>query len=108
MPHHVGEKIPDTRNEIDVVLMHGVVPLFVSCKNGNIEEEELYKLHTVAERFGGPLARKMLIATELDRKSESADRAFVQRAWDMNVYLVKNAGNMSDGEWRKVFTDAVR
>ena len=108
VPHHVGEKIPDTRNEIDVVLMHGVVPLFVSCKNGNIEEEELYKLHTVAERFGGPHARKMLIATELDRKSESADRAFVQRAWDMNVYLVKNAGNMSDGEWRKVFTDAVR
>ena len=108
VPHHIGEKIPDTRNEIDVVLMHGIVPLFISCKNGNIEEEELYKLSTVAERFGGPHAKKMLIATELDRKSVTADRAFVQRARDMDIYLVKDAGNMSGEEWQKVFKDAVR
>lgn len=108
VPHHIGEKTPDTRNEIDVVLMHGIVPLFVSCKNGNIEEAELYKLHTVAERFGGPHAKKMLIATELDRKSAASDRAFIQRAWDMDIYLVKDAGNLSGEEWQKVFRDAVR
>ncbi len=108
VPHHAGEKISDTRNEIDVVLMHGQVPLFISCKNGNIDEEELYKLHTVTERFGGPHAKKMLIATELDRKSDSADKAFIQRARDMGVYLVTDAGTMSDEQWEQVFKKAIR
>ena len=25
----------DTENEIDIVLMRGIVPIFISCKNGN-------------------------------------------------------------------------
>ena len=43
----------ETKNEIDVMLMRGVVPVFVSCKNGAVKMDELYKLDTVAQRFGG-------------------------------------------------------
>ena len=102
------DRIPETRNEIDVVLMHGTTPLFISCKNGNIGEEELYKLHTVATRFGGPHARKMLIATELDRKSVSANRAFIQRAWDMDIFLVTDGAQLAREEWAEVLRQAVK
>ena len=106
--HDPIDRVPETRNEIDVVLMHEMTPLFISCKNGNIGEEELYKLHTVAERFGGPYAKKMLIATDLDQKSPAANRAFVQRAWDMDIFLVTDAAELSKEEWRQVFKKAMQ
>lgn len=106
--HDPMDRIPETRNEIDVVLMHGTTPLFISCKNGNIGEEELYKLRTVAERFGGPYAKKMLVATDLDRKSSAANRAFIQRAWDMDIFLVTNAAELTEDEWQHIFEKAMQ
>lgn len=97
---------PETRNEIDVILMHGLTPLFISCKNGNIGEE-LYKLHTVAERFGGPYAKKMLIATDMDEKSSSANEALIRRAWDMDIILVTDAGKFSHREWTECLLRAM-
>ena len=105
--HHPMERIPETRNEIDVVLTRGLVPLFISCKNGDIGDEELYKLHTVATRFGGPHARKMLIATDLDRKSAAANRSFVQRAWDMDIFVVTDAAELSREDWAETFKTAM-
>lgn len=106
--HHPTDRVPETRNEIDVVLMHGTTPLFISCKNGNIGEEELYKLHTVATRFGGPYAKKMLIATDLDQKNPASSRAFIQRAWDMDIFLVTDAAELSGAEWRNIFKKAMQ
>lgn len=103
-----AQHLPDTRNEIDVLLMHGNTPLFISCKNGSIGEEELYKLQTVATRFGGPHARKMLIATDLDQKSSSANRSFAQRAWDMDIFLVTDAAELSAADWQELFRLAVQ
>ena len=100
-------RIPETRNEIDLIVMRGMTPLFISCKNGNIGEEELYKLHTVAVRFGGAEARKMLVATDLDRRSEAANRSFVRRARDMGICLVTDAAELSDGQWEDVLKSAM-
>ena len=108
VPHKPEDQIPDTRNEIDVVMMHGLRPLFISCKNGSIGEEELYKLHTVASRFGGEHARKMLIATELNQKSAAANRSFAQRAWDMDIFLETDAAELSPAEWEILFRQAIR
>lgn len=77
----------DTENEIDVVMMHGMVPVFVSCKNGYIDKDELYKLNAVATRFGGKYAKKVLIATSLD-DSDSSNH-IRQRAEDMGIRLVE-------------------
>ena len=103
-----AQHLPDTRNEIDVLLMHGNTPLFISCKNGTIGEEELYKLHTVAGRFGGPHARKMLIATDLEQKSVASNRSLVQRAWDMDIFLVTDAAELSSADWKELFRLAVQ
>lgn len=60
------EDFVDVENEMDILLMHGVVPVFISCKNGGIDPGELYKLQTVARRFGGPYAKTVLIAPAIE------------------------------------------
>lgn len=93
------EAIYDTENEIDIMLMHDIVPVFISCKNGVVTAEELYKLSTVAQRFGGKYAKKVLIATALG-DSEAA-KYFRQRAEDMNVWLIENVQNFTQPELEK-------
>jgi hypothetical protein len=100
---HPGKRVPETKNEIDVIATRGMVPLFISCKNGDVDENELYKLHTVATYFGGPNAKMLLIATHLQKKSEFSTNAFIQRASDMGIYLVTDAATLSKEEWRAVF-----
>ena len=99
--NHPGNSIPDvvydTENEIDVLLMHKTVPVFVSCKNGDVKSEELYKLRTVAEQFGGPYAKAVLVATSIPVlvKRDKNDRGHAgeylrQRAKDMGIRLIEN------------------
>ncbi|MDP4118589.1 MAG: DUF1887 family CARF protein, partial [Bacillota bacterium] len=74
-------------NEIDVVFMHGYIPVFVSCKNGKIGDSELYKFKIVAERFGGPYAKKILIAAESleDLMGEGTGIKFRSESFGINV-----------------------
>ena len=55
----------DVLNEVDVLALQGNVPVFISCKAGGLSSTHalyaLYELHTVADRFGGRHARKVLI-----------------------------------------------
>ena len=78
----------DTENEIDVIATRGATPIFVSCKNGAVEPDELYKLEAVATRFGGSNARKILVATALGRSS--GDNYLRQRAADMGIRIVES------------------
>lgn len=91
------EAVYDTENEIDVLLMHGVVPVFVSCKNGMVTADELYKLDVVAGRFGGKYAKRVLVATSRSVSGE-AGRYFRQRARDMNIRLIENVQALNDEE----------
>ena len=94
------DDVYDTDNEIDVLLMHDMVPVFISCKNGIIRSEELYKLSTVAERFGGPYAKKVLIATSLQYLGEAGEY-LRQRAKDMNIKVIEDVQDMDDAELAK-------
>lgn len=89
------EGIHDTENEIDIFLMHGVVPVFVSCKNGVVTSDELYKLNTVAKRFGGEYSKKVLIATSISNKG-SAGEYLRQRAKDMDIRILENVQDFDD------------
>lgn len=99
----------DTKNEIDVMLMQGVLPYFISCKNGDIKTEELYKLHTVAGRFGNRYARRILVSTTYfdpeDRSydGDSSVRYMRERANDMHITILEKVHRMSD----KVFFNAL-
>ena len=71
----------DTINEIDVLSLHGVIPTFISCKNGTVNQMALYELETVAERFGGKYARKVLAAPQ------GLNETHTLRAKEMNIEI---------------------
>lgn len=81
----------DVFNEIDVLSMRGNVPVFMSCKSGNMGSQQslhaLYELETVARRFGGKYAKKVLVTTR------PLSAAYMERAEDMGIEVrceVKN------------------
>ena len=83
-----------SRNEIDCVLMRGCVPIFISCKNGDVKVDELYKLDTVADKFGSGCSLKVLVSSAyFDKNSkmydgERASQNLRDRARDMGVHLI--------------------
>ena len=86
-----------TVNEIDVMAMKGAIPVFISCKNGDFDMEELYKLSTVADRFGGKLVKKVLVSTELDKLGGKA--AYLRaRMEDMKIRRLENIDELSMAE----------
>lgn len=89
----------DVENEMDVIFMDGMIPVFVSCKNGEVDSDELYKLAVVSERFGGKYVRKVLVTTQLDEMGYKAEYIRA-RAKDMGIRLVENLDTMSEKELR--------
>ena len=98
----------ETRNEIDILALRGLTPLFISCKNGNVEEAELYKLSSVAERFGGKYARKMLVLTDSSHFDYAYFEAVKQRAKEMNIFIIPNAAKLNNAGWKNAFMDALK
>lgn len=62
----VIHKMPgkDVLNEIDIMSINNNLPTFISCKIGNVDQMALYELETVANRFGGKYAKKVLIVAK--------------------------------------------
>lgn len=71
------------------------VPVFISCKNGIVTADELYKLSTVAERFGGQYSKKVLVVTALESLGE-AGNYLRQRTKDMNIRLIEDIRDLDD------------
>lgn len=92
-----SENVYDTENEVDILMMHDIVPVFISCKNGIVTSEELYKLETVAKRFGGEYSKKVLVSTAIDTLGE-AGKYLRQRAVDMNIKLLANIQEYDDAK----------
>ena len=101
MIHYASESIKDTVNEVDVVLMHGLQPVFISCKNGRVEDEELYKIKAVAERFGGPYVKTVLVCSYMGNVSEDSKEYIRQRAKDMDIDVIEGVHEISDDDIRK-------
>ncbi len=99
-------KTGDTKNEIDCILMKNLIPVFISCKGGDIEEVELYKLDAVANRFGGKYAKKVLISTN-HGKDEISAAYFRKRAEDMNITLFENVHLLHDEEFLNMIKELV-
>ncbi len=97
----------DTRNEIDVLLMRGVIPIFVSCKNGEVRKEALYELSTVAERFGGEYAKKILLTTYVSAEVESR-RYIMQRAHDMRIDIIEGVEDMDIGTFKETLRNRIK
>jgi len=101
-----SNKTGDTKNEIDCIFMKNLVPVFISCKGGDIEEAELYKLDAVANRFGGKYAKRVLISTN-HGKDEISAAYFRKRAEDMNITLLENVHLLNAGEFSNTIKELV-
>ena len=95
------DDVDGTRNEIDCLLTSGLVPVFISCKNGDVKTDELYKLDTVADQFGSGYAKKALLSTvwfDPDSRGYCGERAaetFKERADDMGIRTISQVHKMS-------------
>ena len=69
----------DVLNEIDVMAMEHNLPVFVSCKIGNVNQMALYELDTVAGQFGGKYAKKVLAV------AKTLSQGHKMRAKEMNI-----------------------
>ena len=81
--------VPFVSNEIDVALMRGLVPIFISCKCGMVKAEELYKLNSVAFEFGKKYIKKVLIVASLKFMSDTAYKEFKQRASELDISIIE-------------------
>ena len=105
--HDFNETIKDTRNEIDVMLMRGVRPVFISCKNGELKKEALYELDTVANRFGGEYAKRIIVTTDVGTNFEGY-KYILQRAEDMNIKIISDVNKMGKEEFKEEFERIVK
>ena len=84
----------DTQNEIDVMAISSMHPLFISCKNGEVKKDALYELDAVSRALGGAYSKKVLVCTYIS-KNASAREHFIKRAHDMNISLVYDVHKLS-------------
>lgn len=85
----------DTINEIDVILMRNVCPIFISCKSGKAGGLALHELETVSRKFGGKYARKALVLSRACDDT-TGTQFFRQRAKDMHIWIIDDVYRMTD------------
>ncbi len=72
------------RNEVDVVLTRGVMPVFVSCKTRVPVNDDLNELYAIRQKFGGELAGAVLATT----KYVGDDWPVAERAAEMGISIL--------------------
>lgn len=72
------------RNEVDVVLTRGVMPVFISCKTRVPTNDDLNELYAIRQKFGGSLAAAVLATT----KYVGSDWPVAERAAEMGISVL--------------------
>ena len=80
-------------NELDVVLMRGHIPCFVSCKSAEVENDYLYEIMIMARHYGGRYAVPALIT------ATSCNAYLHARAREMGIVLIDDAGEWDAGRF---------
>ena len=72
------------RNEVDVVMTRGVLPVFISCKTRVPTNDDLNEIYAIKKKFGGDLAVGMIATT----KYVGREFPVRERAEEMGIYIV--------------------
>lgn len=95
------------KNEVDLMLMRDLIPIFISCKNGYVHKEDLYELETVAEKFGGKYVKKILLCTFTDTSAIS-HKYLVKRAEEMGIHIMDNVEKLEHCEFVDLFKKCIK
>ncbi len=72
----------DVSNEIDVMASYGTTPFFISCKTGDVHTEALNELAILRDKFGGEMARAIIVSAERMQTSVK------HRALELNIDVI--------------------
>jgi hypothetical protein len=72
------------RNEVDVVMTRGVLPVFISCKTRVPTNDDLNEIYAIKKKFGGDLAIGMVATT----KYVGREFPVRERAEEMGIYII--------------------
>lgn len=90
-----------TLNEIDVLAMKDAIPIFISCKSGIFDADELYKLQAVSMRFGQKYAKSVIVYTSPEALRGNLE--YIRgRADDMGIRRIEDPDGISDAELERV------
>ena len=90
------KEIDGVSNEIDVVACRGITPLFISCKTGDIKTEALNELAILRDRFGGGMAKALIVT------AEPAGNAQRNRAADLGIAICDCSDLQNDNLTRRI------
>lgn len=76
-------------NEVDVIAMKNLIPVFISCKSGKVDSNELYKLNSVAHEFGDKYVKKLLVVGSLNFMGQNTYNDFIQRAKELGIIIIE-------------------
>lgn len=80
-------------NEIDVMAVRGVIPVFISCKTCAVTTEALNELAILRDRFGGKGARAAIVTTE------NCKAVTINRARELDIEVIEQRDIVS-GQWK--------
>ena len=73
-------------NEIDVMAVRGVQPVFISCKTCEIKTEALNELAILRDRFGGKGSRAVIVTSAAGTRSRAVMR---RRAAELEIEVIE-------------------
>ena len=82
------DEVDTVDNEIDVALMKGSVPYFISCKLRKLEAADIYEIGFITERFGGDYGKCFVATTHSLESSKRGPRSLHIKMDKMNVGLI--------------------
>ncbi|MBR3503621.1 MAG: DUF1887 family protein [Clostridia bacterium] len=81
-----GNQRDGVTNEIDVMAVQGVQPVFISCKTSEIKTEALNELAILRDRFGGKGSRAVIVTSAPVTKGRALMR---RRAAELEIEVVE-------------------
>jgi hypothetical protein len=84
--HGGTNKTDAVTNEIDVMAVRGIQPVFISCKTGEIKTEALNELAILRDRFGGKGSRAVIVTSSGATRSRTVMR---RRAAELEIEVIE-------------------
>lgn len=91
----------NTINEIDIVLVRDMSPVFISCKAGNLNTQILNEIFMIKQRFGIGDARAAVVT--LSDVSNTSPATW-QRAADLNITIIEE-GDLQSGRLGEILSE---
>lgn len=77
----------DVEGELDVVCLKNGIPYFIECKSGNVKQDDINKMETMARIFGGKYTMQVLAALW-------TPKAQLERIEHLSIKLVSTPGKI--------------